>query len=80
MNIPSSLNIGTILFVSSYELLSSSEQQVSFGISAYNKGWRTTSYMADEKGPDAGVEMQKIAHDLTPVVLSYKAATMVKIA
>ena len=71
---------GTILFVSSYELLSSSEQQVSFGISAYNKGWRTTSYMADEKGQDAGVEMQKIAHDLTPVVLSYKAATMVKIA
>lgn len=68
-----------ILFTSSYELMTSDEQQVSFGISAYNKGFRVNHFTKPEKGPDAGVEMQKQSHDLTPVVLSYKAATLVKL-
>lgn len=68
-----------ILFTASYEFLTSDEQQVAFGISAYDKGFRVNHYIKEEKGPDSGVEMQKIAHDLTPIVLSYKAATLVKI-
>lgn len=68
-----------ILMTASYELLTSDEQQVAFGISAYDKGFRVNSYIKEEKGPDAGVEMQKIAHDYTPIVLSYKAATLIKI-
>lgn len=68
-----------ILFTASYEFLTSDEQQVAFGISAYDKGFRVNNYIKEEKGPDAGVEMQKMAHDYTPVVLSYKAATLVKL-
>lgn len=68
-----------ILFAASYEFLSSDEQRVAFGISAYDKGFRVNSYIKEEKGPDAGVEMQKISHDLTEVVLSYKAATLLKL-
>lgn len=69
-----------ILFTASYELLTSDEQQVAFGISAFDKGFRVNSYLKEEKGPDGGVEMQKMAHDLTPIVLSYKAATLIKIS
>lgn len=68
-----------ILFTASYEFMTSDEQQVAFGISAFDKGFRVNQWIKEEKGPDAGVEMQKIAHDLTPIVLSYKAATLVKI-
>lgn len=68
-----------ILLTASYELQTSDEQQVSFGISAYDKGFRVNHYIKEEKGPDAGVEMQKMAHDLTPVVLSYNAATLIKL-
>src|SRR5690606_36121941 len=69
-----------ILFTASYEMMTSDEQQVAFGISAYDKGFRVNHYIKPEKGGDAGVEMQKIAHDLTETVLSYKAATLVKIS
>lgn len=68
-----------ILFTASYELISSEEQQVAFGITAYDKGFRLHHYVKPEKGPDQGVEMQKQSHDLTEIVLSYKAATLVKI-
>lgn len=68
-----------IWFGSSYALTTPDEAQVTFGISAYDKGFRVNSYMKEEKGPDGGVEMQKMAHDLTEVVLSYKAATLVKL-
>lgn len=68
-----------ILFTASYELMTSDEQQVAFGISAYDKGFRVNHYIKEEKGPDSGVEMQKMAHDFTPVILSYKAATLVKL-
>lgn len=68
-----------ILFTASYEMLTSDEQQVAFGISAYDKGFRVNNYIKEEKGPDSGVVMQKIAHDFTELVLSYKAATLVKL-
>jgi len=68
-----------ILFTASYEMLTSDEQQVAFGISAYDKGFRVNNYIKEEKGPDSGVVMQKIAHDFTELVLSYKAATLIKL-
>lgn len=68
-----------ILFTSSYELMSSDEAQVAFGISAYDKGFRVNHWLKEEKGPDGGVEMQKIAHDYTEVILSIKGATLVKL-
>lgn len=68
-----------ILFTSSYELQTTEEAQVSFGISAYDKGFQINHYLKEEKGPGAGVEMQKMAHDFTPIVLSIKAATLVKL-
>lgn len=68
-----------ILFTASYDLISPDEQQVSFGISAYTKGFRVHNYLNEAKGPDAGVEMQKMSHDYTELVLSYKAATLVKL-
>lgn len=68
-----------ILFTASYELVTPDEQQVAFGISAYDKGFRINNYVKPEKGPDNGVTMQKMSHDFTELVLSYKAATLVKI-
>lgn len=68
-----------IWFGASYEFVTSEDPQVAFGISAYDKGFRVNHYIKEEKGPDAGVDMQKQAHDLTEVVLTYKAATLVKI-
>lgn len=71
---------GYILFTASYDLQTSDEAQVAFGISAYDKGFRVNYYKKAEKGPDDGVTMQKQAHDLTEIVLSYKAATLVVIS
>jgi len=68
-----------ILFTSSYELLTAEDQQVGFGFTAYDKGFRVNNYKKEEKGPDDGVQMQKMAHDLTPIVMTYLAATLVKI-
>lgn len=68
-----------ILFTASYEMLTANEQQVGFGFSAYDKGMRVNYRIDEKKGPDAGVEMQKIAHDLTPVIMTFKAATLVKL-
>lgn len=68
-----------ILFTASYDLVTPDEQQVAFGISAYDKGFRINNYIKEEKGPDTGVTMQKMAHDFTEIVLSYKAATLVKV-
>lgn len=68
-----------ILFTASYEMLTANEPQVGFGFSAYDKGMRVNYRIDEKKGPDGGVEMQKIAHDLTPVIMTYKAATLVKL-
>lgn len=70
---------GTIAFVSSYEFISSMDAQFSFGISAYTQGLEQNTWLDEKKGKGAGAMMQKIGHDLTEVVLSYKAATLVKI-
>lgn len=68
-----------ILFTASYELLTVNEQQVGFGFSAYDKGFRINYYTNEAKGPDGGVQMQKMAHDWTEIVLTYRAATLVKL-
>lgn len=68
-----------ILFVASHKFLTSQDTKVAFGIGAYNKGWRVNHYVKAEKGPDSGVEMQKQAHDETPIVLTYKAATLINL-
>lgn len=71
---------GYILFVTSYDLVTSEDEQFSFGITAYDKGMFQFNYVKEEKGPGTGVVMQKLTHDLTEVVLSYKAATLVVVA
>lgn len=68
-----------ILFTASYEMLTANEQQVGFGFTAYDKGFRVNYRIDEKKGPDEGVEMQKQAHDLTPVIMTFKAATLVKL-
>lgn len=68
-----------ILFTASYELLTAEDQQVGFGFTAYDKGMRVNYYVNEAKGPDAGVQMQKMAHDFTPIVMTFLAATLVKI-
>lgn len=68
-----------ILFTASYDLVTPDEQQVAFGITAFNKGFRINNWIKPEKGPDEGVMMQKMSHDFTEIVLSYKAATLVKV-
>lgn len=69
----------TILFTSSYEFVTSEDETLAFGISAYDQGFFQFQYKKEEKGPKDGVVMQKISHDFTPVVLSFKAATLIKL-
>lgn len=69
----------TILFTSSYELITSTDPQLAFGITAYSQDLETNTFKDPRKGKGEGMLMQKIGHDLTEVVLSYKAATLVQI-
>lgn len=71
---------GTIFFASSHEFVTSNDQNFSFGISAYSQELETNTWVDPKKGKGAGARMQKIGHDYTEVVLSYNAATLVKIA
>lgn len=70
---------GTILFTSSYEFITSQDESFAFGISAYDQGFVQTNWIDEKKGKGAGATMQKIGHDITPVVLSFKGATLIKI-
>lgn len=72
-------NPNLILFTASYELLTSTDAVRSFGVSANMKGFRQYTNVDWSKGPDSGVTMQKISHDFTPIVLDYKAATLVNL-
>lgn len=71
---------GTILFTSSLEFITSNDQQFAFGLSAYTQDLQTNTWFDEKKGKGEGAVMQKIGHDLTETVLSYLAATLVKIA
>ena len=71
---------GTMLFTSSYEFVTSDDEQFAFGITAYTQPIQQFTWIDEKKGKGAGATMQKIGHDMTEVVLSYKAATLVKIA
>lgn len=70
---------GTILFVSSYEYATSTDDTFSFGISAHTQPIQQFTWVDEKKGKGAGQTMQKAGHDLTEIVLSYKAATLVEI-
>lgn len=69
----------TMLFLSSQEFVTSNDQQFAFGISGYSQEFEQFTWVDEKKGKGAGARMQKIGHDLTEVVLSYKAATLVKL-
>lgn len=69
----------TILFTSSYEFITSTDPQLAFGITAYSQDFQTYTFKDPKKGKGDGMLMQKIGHDLTETVLSYKAATLVKL-
>ena len=71
---------GYILFTTSYDFVTAQDETFAFGISAYNRGMQQYNWEEKSKGPTSGVVMQKISHDLTEVVLSYKAATLVVVS
>lgn len=70
---------GQILFTNSYEFVTSEDQQLAFGLSAYNRGFQQYNWIDPKKGPQEGLLMQKQTHDFTEVVLSRKAATLVNV-
>ena len=70
---------GKILFTSSYDFVTSNDQQFAFGITAMSQDLTQTSWIDPKKGKGEGARMQKIGHDLTETVLSYKAATLVNL-
>lgn len=67
----------TMLFTTSYDLITPQDETLAFGISAYNRGFQQYTWLEEKKGPQQGALMQKISHDYTEIVLSYKAATLV---
>lgn len=71
---------GVMLFISSHEFVTTSDETLSFGITAYNRGITQFTWIDPKKGPKQGALMQKITHDMTEIVLSYQAATLIKIA
>lgn len=68
-----------IFFASSYDLITSQDPKFSFGLSAHTQQLEQNTWLDEKKGKGKGAMMQKIGHDLTEVVLSYKAATLVKL-
>lgn len=71
---------GVIIFASSFEFVTSQDETLAFGITAYDKGFQQYTWIDTSKGPNEGVLMQKQSHDFTEVVLSYLAATKVTVA
>lgn len=69
----------TILFTSSYEFITAQDPQLAFGLTAYSQDLNQYTFNDPKKGKGEGMLMQKIGHDLTEIVLSYKAATLVKV-
>lgn len=70
---------GHILFTTSYDMVTPEDEQIQFGFSAYNRGFKQFMRLDGGKGPTDGEWIQKQSHDFTEVVLSYKAATVVQI-
>lgn len=71
---------GTIFFAASHEFVTSQDDTFSFGIGAHTQPLEQHMWLDHKKGKGEGATMQKIGHDITEVVLSYKAATLLKIA
>lgn len=71
---------GVVIFATSYEFVTSQDEVMAFGITAYDKGLQQYTWIDQSKGPDQGVLMQKISHDFTEIVLSYFAATKITVA
>lgn len=68
----------TILFVANNPLQYSEQGKPTFGLSAYTQNFMTTFFLDPRKGLGQGQVSGKLAHDLTPIVVTYKAATLVK--
>lgn len=69
----------TLLFTKSHDFVTAQDETFAFGISGYDREFQQYSWLDQNKGPQGGVTMQKISHDLTEVVLSYKAAALVQL-
>lgn len=70
---------GYIFFASSQDFVTSNDQKFAFGITAFSQRLESFTWIDEKKGKGEGARIQKIGHDLTEVVLSYKAATLVKL-
>lgn len=71
---------GVILFVTAYDFITSQDETMAFGITAYNQGFKQFTWLDEKKGAGSGALMQKQSHDFTEIVLSYLAATKVTVA
>lgn len=70
----------TILFTTSLDFITSQDPKFAFGLSAHTQGFEQFTWVDEKKGKGAGARMQKVGHDMTECVLSYKAATIVSIS
>lgn len=68
-----------ILFAMVYPLAYSEDSKVTFGVSAYTTNFQTTYFLDPKKGKGKGVVTGKLDHDITPTVVTYKAATLIKL-
>lgn len=68
-----------ILFTTSFNAVTSEDEQIQFGFSAYSRGLKQFMRLDGGKGPTDGEWIQKQSHDFTEIILSYKSATVVQI-
>lgn len=68
-----------IMFLSKHDITYALDQQPTFGFSPYTINWATKYWTDIKKGAGDGVVFAKIGHDLNETVLTYKAATLVKL-
>ena len=68
-----------ILFVAAHPLSYSTENKPTFGISPYTANFETNYWVDPKKGKGKGTVFGKVTHDLTEQVVTYKAATLVKL-
>lgn len=68
-----------ILLTRSVELSDTEDSEFSFGFSAHTQDLTVFNNLDFDYGKGAGSVIQKIGHDLTETVISYKAATLIKL-
>lgn len=70
----------SIVFTRSYDLVSSDDYEFVFGIGAYSQNLEVFEDVVFKKGIKNGSPIQKIGHNITEVVASYKAAALIKLS